>query len=165
MKTTYKRETVLDKHSIKSCRACAVNTDIECCSPCVDSDKSDNAEGPLEKGNPWYSKTIHWSHISCKKVFNLVDVAKTRKDARKIIINGRNSELIDNVGTPKKFYVLQMLLHLMRPKSSKSFVDHTLHVAMLPGYSFEPRPYSCVRNSAGLVMIIRLSKNGWEKPV
>ena len=77
------------------------------------------------------AKPLIWSHIPCKQGFNLVDVAKTEKDARKIIINSRNSELIDNVGTPKKFYVLQMPLHLMRPKSSKSFIEHTLHVARI----------------------------------
>ena len=75
------------------------------------------------------AKLFIWPHISCKQGFNLVDVTKTEKDARKMIINGRNSELIDNVGTPKKLYVLHMPLHLMRPKSSKSFVEHTLYVA------------------------------------
>ena len=59
MKTTYKRETVLDKHNIKSSRAPAVKTDMKCCSFFVDSEKKDNSEILLETGNPWYTKTIH----------------------------------------------------------------------------------------------------------
>ena len=54
MKTTYKRETVLDKHNIKSCRAPAVKTDMKCCSFCVDSEKKDNTEILFETGYPWY---------------------------------------------------------------------------------------------------------------
>ena len=59
------------------------------------------------------AKPFIWSHISCRQAFDLIDAAKRRKDARKKIINGRNSKLINNDGTPKKFYVLQMPLHLM----------------------------------------------------
>lgn len=55
MKTTYKRETVLDKHKIKSCRTPAVKTDMKCCSFCVDSEKKDNTEILFETGNPWWN--------------------------------------------------------------------------------------------------------------
>ena len=114
MKTTYKRETVLDKHSIKSCRACAVKTDMNVVPPVLIQTNQIMRKDFLRKEMLGIAKRFIWSHISCKQGFN-----------------GRNSELIDKVGTPKKFYVLQMPFHLMRPKSSKSFIEHTLHVARI----------------------------------
>lgn len=76
MKTTYKRETVLDKHNIKSCRAPAVKNDMKCCSFFVDSEK---------------------------------------KIIRKYFLR---QEILG--GTPKKFYVLQVPLHLMCPYRVRS---------------------------------------------
>lgn len=120
MKTTYKRETVLDKHNIKSCRAPAVKNDMKCCSFLVDSEKKIIRKYFLRQEILGIAKLFIWSHISCRQGFNLIDAAKRRKDARKKIINGRNSELINNDGTAKKFYVLQVPLHLMCPYRVRS---------------------------------------------